>query len=308
MVKSAFRFALWAAQADRLARALRPDSVAVFMYHGLATDPDELRRRDRVAPDELERQILWVRTHMEIRRLRGWLDAPLGGRSRPGAAITFDDGFRSVLTLARPILERHECPATVFLCPGLIDRGELPWFERLYRILSVAGRAREFESISASLKTLPNDARERVIDRLRAEAGAAERGESDDDRLLTWEEIGSLGGGSLIDFGAHTMSHRILSHLPPEEQREEIGASRVEIVRRAGSCELFAYPNGRSGDFTEETVDIVREEGFAGAVTALPGLVRQGVDRFRIPRIAVGPKAGRAHFALRASGLIGEPS
>jgi peptidoglycan/xylan/chitin deacetylase (PgdA/CDA1 family) len=307
MVKSLARFALWVAQADRIARALRPGSVAVFMYHGLATAPEARRRDDRVAPEELDRQLAWVRAHMEVRRLRDWIDEPLTGRSRPGAAITFDDGLRSVLTLAQPILDRHECPATVFLCPGLIERKELPWFERLYRILSISGRVRDFESLSTSLKVLPADAQEAAIDRLRLEQGMTTNGESDEGNLLTWDEVGALGTGGLVDFGAHTMNHRILSLLSPEEQDEEIRTSRAEIVRRVGSCELFAYPNGRRGDFTDATVDIVRNAGFAGAVTAIPRLVRPGADRFRLPRIAVGPSAGRAHFALRASGWIGEP-
>jgi peptidoglycan/xylan/chitin deacetylase (PgdA/CDA1 family) len=306
MIKSLARFALWVAQADRIARVLRPNSIAVFMYHGLAAAPDARGRNDRVAPEDLDRQLSWVRARMEVRRLRDWIDEPLAGRSRPGAAITFDDGLRSVLTLARPILDRHECPATVFLCPGLIARKEPPWFERLYRILSDSGRTRDFDSLSASLKALPVDAQEAAIDRLRFAQGASIEEESDEGSLLTWGEIGALGKDGLVDFGAHTMNHRILSLLSPEEQDEEISAARAEIVRHAGSCELFAYPNGRRGDFTDETVDIVRKAGFAGAVTAFPRLVRPGADRFRLPRIGVGPSAGRAHFALRASGLIGE--
>jgi peptidoglycan/xylan/chitin deacetylase (PgdA/CDA1 family) len=308
MVKSAARFALWIAQADRLARALRPNSISIFMYHGLTTAPGERGRLDRVAPEELERQLIWIRAHMEIRRLRDWIDEPLAGRSRPGAAITFDDGYRSILTLARPILDRHGFPATVFLCPGLIERMELPWHERLYRILSSTGRTRDFESLCESLKLLPVVALEVEIDRLRPEGGDASEEESDNGHLLTWEEVNALGAGGLIDFGAHTSNHRILSLLSPEEQEKEIRASREEIARRVGSCDLFAYPNGRRGDFSDATVEIVRGSGFAGAVTAIPRLVRPGADRFRLPRIAVGPRAGRAHFALRASGWIGEPA
>lgn len=175
MVKGLARFALWVAQADRIARAVRPGTVAVFMYHGLTTAPDARRRGDRVAPEELDRQLGWIRSNLEVRRLRDWIEEPLTQRSRPGAAITFDDGLRSVLTLARPILDRHECPATVFLCPGLIERGELPWFERLYRILSVSGRMVDFEALSTSLKSLPAEAQDALIETLRAERGVAPR-------------------------------------------------------------------------------------------------------------------------------------
>jgi peptidoglycan/xylan/chitin deacetylase (PgdA/CDA1 family) len=259
-----------------------------------------------VSPEELDRQLAWIRTHMEVRPLREWVGSPLAGRSRPGAAVTFDDGLRSVLTHARPILARHACPATVFLCPGLIESAVLPWFERLYRILSVAGRMEDFQRTSESLKALPAAAQETAIDALGRELGAGAGGVDEEGSLLSWVEIGELGGGGLVDFGAHTMSHRILSLLPVEEQREEILRSREEVARRTGGCALFAYPNGRRSDFTETTAAIVREAGFECAVTAIPGLVRSGADPFALPRIAVGPGASRAHFALRASGWIGE--
>lgn len=52
------------------------------------------------------------------------LDELLGGadRGRPRVAITFDDGFRSVLTNAVPILERFGFSATVFVPTGWIGK------------------------------------------------------------------------------------------------------------------------------------------------------------------------------------------
>lgn len=305
-MKGALRFALWAAQADRLLRLLRPESVAIFMYHGVTADPDALRRGDRVCAEDLDRQLAWARHHMEVRPLREWIGRAVRGRKRPGAAITFDDGLRSVLTLARPLLERHACPATVFLCPGLIERTELPWFERLYRVLSASGRMEIFSSVSESLKPLPSEAQDVAIDVLARDAGIDPGGRGEEGRLLSWEEVTRLGEGGLVDFGAHTMNHRILSLLTAEEQREEIVRSREEVARHTGECRLFAYPNGRREDFTDETVGIVRDAGFSAAVTTIPQLMRDGADPFRLPRIAVGPRASRAHFALRASGWIGE--
>lgn len=305
-MKGAVRFALWAAQADRLARLLRPEAVAIFMYHGVSERPEALRRGDRVAPDELEWQLEWIHAHLDVRPLRDWIGRPLAGRKRPGAAVTFDDGLRSVLALAQPILYRRGIPATVFLCPGLIGRQELPWFERLYRILSSSGRMDIYESTAESLKTLAADAQDSAIETLRREMRVDADDADDEGRLMDWEEVARLGEGGLIDFGAHTMNHRILSHLTLDEQRAEILGSRDALIGRFGRCDLFAYPNGKRGDFTTATLEIVREAGFTCAVTAIPGLVRNGVDPLQLPRIAVGPRASRPHFALRASGWIGE--
>ncbi len=65
--------------------------------------------------------------------------APLSDlQSRPGSvALTFDDGYRSVLTHALPVLQRYRLPATVFVvtghCGGRNDWSlpsrKLPWLD-----------------------------------------------------------------------------------------------------------------------------------------------------------------------------------
>ena len=50
-------------------------------------------------------------------------------------AVTFDDGYLDNILNAKPILEKFEIPATVFVCAGMIGRdGEL-WWDQLERAL-----------------------------------------------------------------------------------------------------------------------------------------------------------------------------
>src|SRR5215204_1806826 len=45
-------------------------------------------------------------------------------------AITFDDGLRSVLDVAHPVLNARELPYTAFVCTDVLTGGRVPWFFR----------------------------------------------------------------------------------------------------------------------------------------------------------------------------------
>jgi peptidoglycan/xylan/chitin deacetylase (PgdA/CDA1 family) len=315
-VKALARLGLAIAGADRIARARNGDAVMILMYHGVRPGTERPDRGDRVSAAEFDWQIAFVRRHYDVRPLREWADgrAPEGGK--PGAAITFDDGLRSVRSVALPIMEKHRCPATVFLCPGLMDQGKLPWFERLYGILSAAesplraGKSAGwlYESLGAGLKGMRPGAQDAELERLAASYRTPAIPALEDGALLDWEDASVMSAGGLIDFGAHTMTHPNLSLLSRAEQEEEIVGSRDAIRRRQGECALFAWPNGLKDDITRENLEIVRAAGFAASFTAIAGWARMRSERYLVPRTGLGPGMSRRHFAERISIRPGSPS
>ena len=50
-------------------------------------------------------------------------------------AVTFDDGYLDNLTNARPILEEHDVPATIFVCSSAVGRRQEFWWDQLERAL-----------------------------------------------------------------------------------------------------------------------------------------------------------------------------
>ena len=131
-------------QSSRLrrgARYLRNRLVSralLLLYHRVAevtTDPHSLC----VAPEHFA-------AHLEVLKERYRClplpDLPrklgLAGR-RPAVVVTFDDGYVNNLYNAKPILERHGIPATVFVATGYLGRDREFWWDELDRLLLQPG-------------------------------------------------------------------------------------------------------------------------------------------------------------------------
>jgi len=111
----------------------------ILTYHRVApsrTDPFGLC----VAPERFDAQLRLLRRLAHPLPLAELVAAARAGRlPRRAVALTFDDGYPDTLEDAAPILERHDVPATVFVCPGLGPRHEY-WWEELASLLLRPGR------------------------------------------------------------------------------------------------------------------------------------------------------------------------
>lgn len=102
----------------RAGRVLPP---VVLVYHGVGDVSDaEDPKRLVVSPDRLEAHLrLLEGLGYELITAEQMLDRSGGGRPPRGTAVlTFDDGWRSGLTLVAPLLERLGIRASFYVCPG----------------------------------------------------------------------------------------------------------------------------------------------------------------------------------------------
>jgi peptidoglycan/xylan/chitin deacetylase (PgdA/CDA1 family) len=102
--------------------------ATVIAYHAVGPCPRSVDRENLfVTEDSFARQMAYLSRRRAVIPLESIVRGELPA-GPPAVAITFDDGFRSVLTTAAPILRRHGFPATVFVPTGWLGRRG-PWYD-----------------------------------------------------------------------------------------------------------------------------------------------------------------------------------
>lgn len=89
------------------------NEVVVLMYHSI----DRSGWKLSVTPEMFERQMYYLARKGWVVPLADIVAYAKGEKKLPAhaVAITFDDGYRDLLTTVFPILERYNIPATVFI-------------------------------------------------------------------------------------------------------------------------------------------------------------------------------------------------
>src|SRR5207249_1651726 len=85
----------------------------------------------------LEKHLDWIGVQFEIVSLDD-LPSKMNrrARSKPLAAVTFDDGYSDVFYNAFPLLKRKGIPAGIFVVTDLVGTKEVPVHDRLYSRLA----------------------------------------------------------------------------------------------------------------------------------------------------------------------------
>jgi peptidoglycan/xylan/chitin deacetylase (PgdA/CDA1 family) len=236
----------------------------VLCYHSVS---DTWRSSLAVSGERLREQLRYLVQ-------RGYQGATLsqianGEAPQRAVAVTFDDGYRSILERALPVLSELGLPGTVFVPTDFVgSKGPMSW-----------------PGIEEWVGT------------------------PDEDELtcMTWEELRHLQDEGW-EVGSHTRSHPHLPDLDDHALAVELSESRQICSRELGTdCSALAYPYGdydrRAGEAAQRagySVAAALEPGKERAFSwPRVGIYRvDGMQRFRI-------KTSSAVRLLRATSLAG---
>ncbi len=270
--------------------------MIILLYHRIAhlpTDPQLLC----VSPDNFAEQVDAIRRVATIVPLREALTVKHSGSDAQRVAITFDDGYADNVETGLPILREFVSPATVFVTVREDRPSREFWWDELESLLltdmqdgwnvmqsPLHPRHVEYLNYFNLIRPLPTVEQQRTLDELSLTVGRP-RGVRPTHRVMTDDQLREVAASTLVDIGAHTLSHPVLSAMSEDVQRREIQESkaRLESIIHA-PVRTFSYPYGTRKDYTPATVAGVREVGYSLACSNFSGTVTAQSDPFQLPR------------------------
>ena len=249
--------------------------------------------------------------------------------------LTCDDGFLSNLTEMLPILQ-DEGLRCLFFVTGIStgDKLAMLWYEQLLLLflraregkfdicrgnIEISGVLGEREQRRAlwwkavkRLSQVDAETRDAYLDYAHSYFGLQNLLEfylanyAETRRhfcLMTRSELKQLAGSGMT-IGAHTLTHPILSHLPPSLAWSEISESRERLESAIGEkIWAFAYPFGDEPSLTQQVIALAQRAGFEAAFLNTGGGLGSDLPRYAIPRVHVNAGMSRAEFEAHVSGF-----
>ncbi len=297
------------------------------MYHGITESNYSFPCWWQLPKNKFLWQIEYLNKHYTVLPLIKLLSLIKDNKPIPNnvAVITFDDGFENNYKIAFPILFEFKMPATIFLTTDLIGTNKNIWIDELWMhfantkksainlskfnlgVMSLLkdDKNQSFNKISSWIKKQDFNKKNEILEYLKNELAnkGAEFEYAQDFHLLSWTQVDDMKRSGLINFGAHTCTHEILSRLDDQRLNYEIINSCNTIAQHSQEI-VFAYPNGKSYDYDERSINLLKNANVLCALTTTSGLNSHKNDLFHLKRISIGNDITNDFFESYCSGIL----
>lgn len=297
--------------------------IPILMVHGVkGVEPDDqwMPSWGRTDPLDFDRNIEWLSQHFNFIGMNEAVHIINGVQKtkRNSIVLTFDDGYLNFLSHAKPILDRHKIPATMYVATHHICSGEPYWIDRLDYALQQQERTKFEVKCGSACEIIDNTSRSSYVLSYRKLRLAIKEAFEDDSKMLSaldclikgleltltkkmadfpltdyWSAILTTKQltelGDYVEVGGHTVNHKRLDHLSLDETESEVKNSKIFLDDLFSGCDFhFCYPNG---SYDSKSENAVRNAGYISAVSVRSGINTVGSNLFSLKRISF-PDAG----------------
>lgn len=287
-----------------------PDKPAAFAPNAIL----------QITPEFLEQAILACRNNdidiVDLTEARKRIETP--GKTKKFAVFTFDDAYRDNLQFALPILQKHQCPFTLFVPTAFPDGEGDIWWQALEDIVAqnpnveielegtptefatqdTDGKNNAFNEIYWHMRKMPEHDRV-VLMHTFAQAYGYDLRKQCRDLIMSWDELKAFADEPLCTIGAHTVQHFELKKLSAADAKAETENSFDVLERKLGQRPRhFSYPLGGPLSAGKREFEMAADMGIETAVTTRPGgLYHEHAEHLTaLPRVSLNGHFQKQRF------------
>lgn len=197
-------------------------------------------------------------------------------------ALSFDDGYVDTVDHILPILEEYQVPATIFITVGFINGSIIPYEVILSRFVEHANSSLLSTIARQELSATEDICREDLYDLLRKKIKSAPYEDrmaflhkigaqplitswQHEDYFLNYDQLKTIAKHPLIDIGAHTFSHPLLTAINFDFLIKELRDSKTALQNCLDrEISLLAYPYG---SYNDQVLNAALATGYHAAFT-----------------------------------------
>ncbi|MHA1696611.1 MAG: polysaccharide deacetylase family protein [Candidatus Helarchaeota archaeon] len=222
------------------------------------------------------------------------------------AILTFDDGYKSVLINAYPLMKKLGIKGCFYLVTDVIDKEELLWDdyikfsllelqdqeykfffkgkEKVYSLKTKNQRKNAILEILKLMRTLDNNELKAHLTQFKNLSLKFNKiPYFNDFKCVKWDDLKKIEL-DILEIGSHTSSHCFLDNLKTDEQFEDELLKSKKIIENAMSIEIkhLSYPHGA---INLETIQQAKRFNYKSGVTIERELNDLKEDPFRLKRV-----------------------
>ena len=291
---------------------MNKNEFTILLYHGVTnslSDGIENFSHKHISIEEFEKQIRFLQKNCTILSMDDVVNISKDGAAWPknAVAVTFDDGFKNNYTTAALILEKYDCPATFYICAGMINTDLMFWVDEIEDCinrtskreisillekkvtLSLNGNVERISAVTKIkkyCKASSVEIKNRVIFELISETGINPSPDSSQNyKMMSWAEVRELNSHSLFNFGGHTLYHDVMTAQKMQDLVIDIDTTLNLLNYNLKQITThFSYPEGQINHYSDLVINALVDRGVVCCPTAIDG-VNADEDLFNLKRI-----------------------
>ncbi len=290
------------------------------MYHYVRDLPNtEFPEIKGMLTSKFEEQILFLKKHFNFITVNEYAEFVQGKKllNPNSIMLTFDDGLKDHYKNVFPILKKHNIKATFYPLTNPITKKIVQPVQKVHFLFAKIGDDKFREEYNMILKTdfnkhfdtynvndkeipgvnyrwdppkvknlkhmigiMPDELKNKILNKIFPLHFDDEKSFSEE-LYMNKEEIKEMSENG-HEFGSHTRSHPILSHLSEGKQKEELFDSK-RILEKILNKKInsLSYPYGK---YNDATLKLVKETGYTNGIIVKPEDNSKNTNLFEINR------------------------